>query len=418
MQKNMRIVVVLASLTAAGGALVASSLAQDNTVSFWVRAADSGFTAPLVKAYNASHPVQVKLTSIPDDQFVTKFGTAVAGGAGPDVVAIDLIYLPAFAEAGQMTDITAQVKALPFAKTLSDSHVRLATYQNKTYAVPFSAEGSVLVYNKALFKQAGLDPNKPPKTWAEIEAYSKKITALGNNVKGFYFAGACAGCNAFTFLPLIWASGGDVLSADGKTATLNNAAVKSALSFYRRMWETNQIPAGAKTDNGTNFLGAFLTGKIGMAGSGAFSIGILKRDHPDVDFGIAPLPGEKGGSSSFAGGDSIGIPAGSKRVKEAFDFINWCLTEDVQIKEFAKNGSIPVRSDLADNEYSKLDPRFVTVSKAMADGRTPYTVHYNELFNDANGPWLAMFQEAIFGSGVDAAVQKAQDAFTKILNTK
>jgi multiple sugar transport system substrate-binding protein len=90
----------------------------------------------------------------------------------------------------------------------------------------------------------------------------------------------------------------------------------------------------------------------------------------------------------------------------------------VQVKEFAKNGSIPVRSDLADNEYSKLDPRFVVVSKAMADGRTPYTTKYNELFNDGNGPWLAMFQEAIFGSGVSAATKKGQAAFTKILNTK
>ena len=418
MPSNKRSFFALSVLAAATGTLVASALAQDNTISFWVRAADSGFTTPLVKAYNATHPVQVKLTSIPDAQFVTKFGTATAGGAGPDVVAVDLIYLPAFAEAGLMTDISDQIKALPFAKTLSDSHIRLGTYEGKNYAVPFSAEGSVLLYNKALFKKAGLDPNKPPTTWAQIESYSKKITALGDGVKGFYFAGACAGCNAFTFMPLIWASGGDVLSADGKTATVDTPAVRNALSFYRRLWSTGQVPTGAKTDDGTNFLGAFLTDKIGMAGSGAFSIGIIKRDHPNVDFGIAPLPGQKGGSSSFAGGDSIGIPAGSKNVKAAFDFINWCLTEEVQVKEFAKNGSIPVRSDLAENEYSKLDPRFVVVSKAMADGRTPYTTKYNELFNDGNGPWLAMFQEAIFGSGVSAATKKGQAAFTKILNTK
>jgi multiple sugar transport system substrate-binding protein len=165
---------------------------------------------------------------------------------------------------------------------------------------PFSAEGSVLLYNKALFKKAGLDPNKPPTTWAQIESYSKKITGLGDGVKGFYFAGACAGCNAFTFMPLIWASGGDVLSSDGKTATVDTPAVRNALSFYRRLWSTGEVPTGAKTDDGTNFLGAFLTDKIGMAGSGAFSIGIIKRDHPNVDFGVAPLPGQKGGSSRLS----------------------------------------------------------------------------------------------------------------------
>jgi multiple sugar transport system substrate-binding protein len=402
-------------------AIVAATLigvAQDNSISFWVRSADQGFVEPLVAAYNARGGVQVKLTVIPNDDFVTKFGTAVAGGAAPDVVAIDLIYLPAFAEADQMTDITAQVKALPFAKTLSDSHIRLATFQNKIFGVPFSAEGSVLVYNKDLFRKAKLDPNTPPKSFAQLEVYAKRISALGDGNKGFYFAGACAGCNAFTFLPMIWASGGDVLSADGKTATVDSRAVRDALSLYRRLWNAGQMPIGAKTDNGANFYGAFASGKIGMAGLGAFAIGALKKDNPKLDFGIAPLPGRLGGSSSFAGGDSIGIPKGSKRVKEAFDFINWCLTEDVQIKQFAKNGSIPVRSDLADNEFSKLDPRYVTVSKAMASGRTPYSVKYNQLFNDANGPWLAMLQEAVFGAGVDAAVKAGQAAFTKILNSK
>lgn len=388
------------------------------TISFWVRDSDQGFVEPLVKAYNAKGGTQVKLTVVPAGQFVTKFATAVAGGSAPDVVAIDLIYVPSFAQAGQMTDLTELTKALPYAKTLSPSHVRLATYEGRQYAVPFSAEGSVLIYNKDLFKKAGLDPNKPPKNFAELEEYAKKITALGGDIKGYYFSGACAGCNAFTFLPLIWASGGDVLSADGKSATLNTPAVKDALALYRRMWEAGYIPAGAKTDNGTNFLTAFATGKIGMAGTGAFSIGILKRDYPKVDFGLAPLPGKNGGSSSFAGGDSIGIPKGSKNVQEAWNFIKWCLEEDVQVQQFAKNGSIPVRSDLAENEYSKLDPRFIVPAKAMATGKTPYSFKYNELFNDANGPWLAMLQEAIFGKGVDEAVAKAQESFTKILNSK
>ena len=383
-----------------------------------MRDSDQGFVEPLVKAYNAKGGTQVKLTVIPAGQFVTKFATAVAGGSAPDVVAIDLIYVPSFAAADQMTDLTDLAKALPYAKTLSPSHVRLAIYEGKQYAVPFSAEGSVLIYNKDLFKKAGLDPNKPPKNFAELEDYAKKITALGGDIKGYYFSGAWAGCNAFTFLPLIWASGGDVLSADGKSATVNTPAVKDALALYRRMWQAGLIPAGAKTDTGTNFLTAFTTGRIGMAGSGAFSIGTLKRDYPKVDFGIAPLPGKNGGSSSFAGGDSIGIPKGSKNVQAAWEFIKWCLEEDVQVQQFAKNGSIPVRSDLAENEYSKLDPRFVVPAKAMATGKTPYSVKYNELFNDANGPWLAMIQEAVFGRGVDEAVAKAQESFTKILNSK
>ena len=55
-------------------------------------------------------------------------------------------------------------------------------------------------------------------------------------------------------------------------------------------------------------------------------------------------------------------------------------------------------------------------SAAMQAGRTPYSVHFNQLINDPNGPWLAMIQEAVFGKGVDAAIKDAQPRFRKILS--
>ncbi|MBB5190905.1 multiple sugar transport system substrate-binding protein [Silvimonas terrae] len=396
-------------------ALVVSSSAHAEEISFWVRAADQAFVEPMVKAWNDKHATKVALTVIPSDDFVTKFGTAVAGGAAPDVVAIDLIFVPAFAQAGQLSDLSAEVKALPYAKELSPSHMRLGAYNGKQYSVPFSAESSILLYNKQLFKRAGLNPDAPPKTMAEIQAAAKKITALGGGVKGFYFSGACGGCNIFTLTPYVWASGGDVLSADGKKETLDNPALRNTLTMYRQMWTDGLIPGGAKTDNGSNFINPFFTGKIGMMGSGAFSIGLLKKEHPEIDFGVTPLPGAKGGSASFAGGDSIAIPATSKNKKAAWEFITWCLSSDVQIDQFAKGGSIPVRADFANNTYAKQDARVGIVSAAMQSGRTPYSPYFNQLFNDPNGPWLAMIQEAVFGKGVDPAIKDAQGRFKQIL---
>ena len=140
---------------------LAATLSAKDTVSFWVRDSDQAVADPLVKAYNAKGEGTVKLTIIPAGQFVTKFATSIAGGSPPDVVATDLIYVPAFAAANQMTDITERAKALPYFDKLSPSHIRLSTWQGKLYSVPFSAEASVLVYNKALFRQAKLDPEKP-----------------------------------------------------------------------------------------------------------------------------------------------------------------------------------------------------------------------------------------------------------------
>jgi multiple sugar transport system substrate-binding protein len=73
---------------------------------------------------------------------------------------------------------------------------------------------------------------------------------------------------------------------------------------------------------------------------------------------------------------------------------------------------------LGGEELKSVDPRYLVCAKMMSEGRTPFSVKYNELFNDQNGPWLAMFQEAVFGSGVDGAVKSGQDKFTAILNSK
>jgi multiple sugar transport system substrate-binding protein len=386
------------------------------TMSFWTRDSNQAQVRQLVDAWNSTHENQIEVTVIPAGEYMTKVGAAAAGGSAPDIIAVDLIYVPQFAAAGQLADITEMAKSLSYFDQLSPSHVRLATYQDKIYALPFNAEGSILLWNKDLFVEAGLDPEKGPTNWAEIADAAAKITALGDDKYGFYFAGSCAGCNAFTFLPLMWASGGDVLSADGATATLTDPNVAAALDFYRQLWEDGQIPAGAQTDTGTDFFNAFASGKIGMTGSGAFAISQLKNDYPDIDFGVTFLPGQNEGRSSFAGGDSIGIPSGSKYPNEAFEFIQWLTSDEVQLEQYAKANSLPVRTDLAENEYFAADPRLTTAAQAMALGNSPYSLVYNQLFNDANGPWLKMIQTAVFNGDVEGAVQTAQDEFTKILS--
>ncbi|GCE31576.1 hypothetical protein KDA_70600 [Dictyobacter alpinus] len=299
-------------LAACGGTSNSSGSSDKVTITFWSRDSDAALVQPLIAAYNASHKNQIKLTLIPANSFVTKFGSAVASGDVPDLVATDLVYTPAFASQNQLTDITDKVKALSFFDKLSPSHVRLATYQSKIYGLPFSAEGSFLLYNKDLFSKAGLDPNKPPTTWAQMESDAKAITKLGNGTYGYHISGANGGINAFTFLPLIWASGGDILNSDGTQATLSSSPqVKDALNFYRRLWTGGLVDPGSKVDDGSNWFTGFAAGKVGMVGAGAFELSTLKTKNSNINFGVAPLPGKNGGSSAFAGGDNIVIPSGS-----------------------------------------------------------------------------------------------------------
>ena len=387
-------------------------------ITMWVRSTTEAYSTAMVKAYNETHPDKVILNLIPNEQFVAKVGTAIAGGSPPDLMSIDLIYVPTFARGEELTDVTALAKALPYYDKLSPSHLRLSTFEGKLFAVPYSAEASFLMYDKALFRKAGLDPEAPPKTWAEVRADAEKITALGNGTFGYYFPGNTAGNNVFTFLPLIWAAGGDVISDDGSKATLNSPAVSGALDHLRALWAAKAIPPSARNDGAENIISTPASGKVGLWAGGAFTMTGLRRLSPNMEVGATFIPGEKPGQwSSFAGGDSIAIPRGSKQPKLAWDFIQWTYSPEVQVGILARNNALPVRTDLAKNEFSERNPVYLVAAEAMAKGRTPYSFVYNDLLNSPQGPFLRMLQRAVFDGDVPGAVAEAQKRFQQIIDT-
>jgi len=119
----------------------------------------------------------------------------------------------------------------------------------------------------------------------------------------------------------------------------------------------------------------------------------------DMDIGVAPIPGVKGGQSTFVGGDSIGIAANSEHADQAWNFIAWTLSDEAQIEVVAKNRDVVFRTDLAVNKYSEEDPRLVTINEVAAVGRTPYALRFGETFNDPQGPWLPLIRNYLFGDG-------------------
>ncbi|MGI8457091.1 MAG: ABC transporter substrate-binding protein [Propionibacteriaceae bacterium] len=383
------------------------------TITVWARDSQQGFMNNLVTLYNKSHQVQAKVTIVPAANFVQKLGTAASSNSGPDVASIDLVYAPYFASAGALEDITDLANSLPYKDALSPSHRRLSTYEGATYALPFTAEASALYYNKDLFKKAGLNPEKPPTTYAEMRQAAKKISALGNGYYGFTFAGACGGCNVFEFTPHVWASGGDVLSEDGKQATLDSPEVTAGLQLYRDMYTDGSIPNAAKNDAGTQQIPLFTSGKVGMTPLGAFAIPTMEK--AKINFGVTPIPGKDGGESSFAGGDVISVMSGTKNKAGAQDFVKWATDEEAQTF-LAKNGSVPVRTDLVSKIYDPQGPAYVVFGRLMGIGKTPYSVVENPIFNDNNGPWIKMINTAVFGGDIAAAQGAAQKAAQALID--
>lgn len=138
--------------------------------------------------------------------------------------------------------------------------------------------------------------------------------------------------------------------------------------------------------------------------------------HDLLDYGVTYLPGMAGGWSSFIGGNTIGIPRGSRPAGAAWSFITWCLSASIQVNQFTRNDSVPVRTDLALNRYTTRDARLATEALATSRGRAPYSLHYDQLFNDPRSPWQAMIAQAVFGGQIDQAITTAQRRFTQIIS--
>lgn len=385
-----------------------------DTATIWVRSGIGDSFKKVVEAFNASHKDQLTTTEVPFSEMVQKYATAIAGGQAPDALSLDLIYNPSFSASGQLEDLTDWAKKLPYFDQLAKSHVRLGSYEGKVYGLPLSVETSVFAWNKGLYKKAGLDPEKAPANWDEIIANAKKIRALGGDTYGFYYSGGgCGGCNIFTFAPLTWASGADILSDDGKKATIDNPATRKAVEIYRTMVKSDLVPPSAATDTGANFM-SFTNGKIGQQSLGAFAIGVLTTQFPEVEFGVTLIPGALSGTSSFAGGDNIVVTKGTKRAAIVKSFIEYTYSLDGQ-KIMAKYGSLPTRGDTAMEVLKDLDPRYQVGLKAIAVAKTPYTLQFNDLINSANGPWAGFTHSAIYDDA-DAAFKKAQSEMQSIID--
>jgi multiple sugar transport system substrate-binding protein len=388
------------------------------TLQMWARADDAGFLPQLVKAFNASHKtLKIDLTLVPDASLVQKYSLAASSGSGPDLVSTEIGTIATFTPTGWFQNITSLVDSLPYKKYLSPAHLSQGSFDGQVYGVPFTADVSVLYWNKTLFQKAGLNPNDPPTNWAQIQADASKVRTLGGNYYGYFFSGACAGCMAFTMLPYVWADGGNILeenSAVGTPTLYPNTAMENTLSFFRKLWQSGAVAPTAKTENGTNQFGLFFSGKIGMFVQGTYPFAVLKNQYKDINFGVELVPSTDGSShASYVGGDDLSITKYAQ--SGAKTALLWFETTGESM--LASLGVLPTRSDIADATYATQDPRQAVFVSALGVGHTPRSTKASTVLFDNTGPFGQMIQSAIFGTGsISAAMQAGQSSAMQLMN--
>jgi len=391
------------------------------TVHFWARQATDGPAKALTAQFNATHKnLKVVLHLTPPNDDTSQLATAIRAGSVPDVVGLNDIDVPTFSHENALMNITKYVNALPYKSALSPGHLKLATIGSNYYGVPYLADLSVLWYNKALFRRAGLDPNSPPTSYAQILSDAEKISALGHGIYGFSFAGNCQGCLGFTMLPSMWAAGQHLINGPLGTQTANvasNAPLKTMLSVYQQLWAKHLVPAADQTQNGLTWGQDFEAGKVGILPGAYGFAAAMKTKQQKADLADAPLPAVNGGGySTFDGGDDFVIPSGAANASGAWEFIKWAL-QPKQQAEYPPLGDTPVRTDILTPAFTAKYPYDAVALKALAKGSVEYTLAYDAVFNEPGSPWFKMFEEAVYSGNVGTGVQHGQSGIQTTLSS-
>lgn len=255
-------------------------------------------TKELIAEFERQNPgVEVEYTVIPNNQFFTKMLTAMSTGTGPDVFNMSATRIAAYLASDVVLPVIPSAFGFKTQSELENAWVpgtlKMASKDGKIYGIPSEYNVSAMVINAAHFREAGLDPNKPPRTWDELRSYAQKLTVRkGNQIvrRGF----------DFFYLPnfywldfgiLLGQQHGHILNEKGTESVINDKAGVAALSMWYDMVYKDKIagPQYSLKDS-TNVMIDFANGSVSMFLAYPWSIGLLKDSPVWKDTVVVPLP--------------------------------------------------------------------------------------------------------------------------------
>ncbi len=339
-----------------------------------------------------------------------KLMTAIVGGVPPDVVRQDRFTVSDWASRGAFMALDPYIERdredpdTPTPDKYYPAPWNEASYGGKMYAIPYESDNRILYYNKGVFREkakelraAGLDPERPPRTWSEVLAYSKVLTEFNpdGTLKRAGFIPNYG--NSWLYL-YAFQNNASFLSPDGRKCTLASPEAEEALKFMIAGYDLLGGYAEAQKFQSTLRGGPedpFIIGRVAMKIDGDWIISSLARYATDLDFSTAPAPvpdarynrtgrfaGEKDQFITWVGGFSFAVPRGARNPEGAWKYIQFMTSDrayrifaEAQRRWEARRGRVWIPrimarktyNEISVKEYSPKDPRFAQALQMHVD---------------------------------------------------
>lgn len=311
-----------ASSGTAESAASASEASQDElvTITYCNFNASGGDEETLQKMYEAFHEeypnITVEIETIGFDDYFTQMQTRVAGGTAPDCYELNIENFSAYANKGVLAEITGVDL-----NRIDETALNAFNVGGKQYGLPGNFSNVVLVYNKDLFDQAGLDYPTNDWTQDDVQAAAEAIRALGDDIYGIYQP-----VTYNEFYKVAAQYGGSLLSEDGTQFTINSPEnVEAAQMMVDRVLVSNVQPTEVQM-GGMGDWDLFMSGRLGMIPTGIWAFSSF-ADGCDFDWDIVVEPGTKQKATAFFSNACV-INADSEHKDAAATWITWLCSSD------------------------------------------------------------------------------------------
>lgn len=347
------------------------------------------YLTDIVRSFERENPgIRVREEILPsnsDDQHQFYAINLPAGASDFDILDMDVIWVPEFARAGWLQELTPEIDSKELMQ-LNPSALRADWYDGKLYGVPWYVDTGVLYYRTDLLDKYAL---QPPQTYEELLRASQTILAGEKDPRltGFLWQGLQYEGLVCVALEFIRGNGGNVLGPDGRAALTQPAALQ-ALEFLKDLiWKYKISPASVTTLNEEAARNLFQSGRAVFMRNWPYAWTILNRPGSPVDgrVGVSTVPHFASHESApTLGGYHLGINAHSLHKKEAAAFLRFMIRRQTQKQVALQLGFLPANAEVyTDPEVQQkipILPRILTsLRQVRARPVTPYYLMISQI---------------------------------------
>jgi multiple sugar transport system substrate-binding protein len=424
------------ALAAVAPGLVGAALAQGapdpnvkGKISIWLGYPETLDAFKVTEAaFKTKYPnVAIEILTFELREFEAKLAVAVPTGAGPDILALHDFIFPRYFEAGSLVEVPADLgKQVSSPEVMDPVFKNLVTREGKLWGVPWWSGRNGLFYNIDHLREAGY--TEPPKTYADIWTYAEKLTKKGANGEltragiSLRLTGPSGGTQKFGYF-YYQLAGMQMLETGAKPGTVKST-IKDNLDAAARVLHDHveHLHGPKKSDDWAlkHDAQGFASGNASMFLRESWVIPFVRKNGPDIKFGVVPVPRDK----HFGAFNAVEIMSVNKDCKlkdAAWDFVRMMQGQAVLDTVLASSGWVPLRRD---RDYSAIlakEPLFSVMTKPPTDQvqyiEAPNT-SYEEVTTRMGEIIQTAFRDASLVGNMDGcrkAMMRVHDTAVKIL---